>query len=275
MEFPPEQTALPLEVADVDGDGKDEILLGPERILEGDGTFLTGWDADTGLRESALLGDIDTATPELEILRYRTDAWGPDYTVTMLNLDGSVATGWPYTYDSAIVEDPTDPATRPAKLIATTGQVVAGGDPEIILCANTIRVLDSQVVPVPTTPEIDLQGSCASVGLLDVDADGTDELVVLVNRFQREVPLDFRRGSYVEAYELDGAPLASTDDRWPIVVSIPAWGLYGPSQPATITIADVDGDGDLEQVQVSTRIPYQGETGEPGSDSRIEVLDLQ
>ncbi len=276
MEFPPEQASLPLEVGDVDGDGKEEILLGPERILAGDGTFLTGWDADTGLRDAALLADIDMATPELEVLRYRTDLWGPDYTVTVLNLDGSVATGWPYTYDSQLVEDPTDPATRPAKLIATTGQVVAGGDPEVILCANTIRVLDSQAVPVPTTPEIDLQGSCASVGLLDVDADGTDELVALVNRVQRDVPPDFRRGSFVEAYELDGTPLASTDDRWPIVVSIPAWYYtQSPSQPATITIADVDGDGDLELVQVSGLIPYHGESGEPYGYTRIEVLELR
>ena len=277
MQFLAEQKTLPMQVGDVDGDGKAEILLKPDRILKGDGGFMTGWDTAINSRASARLFNLDTS-PGLDVIQYVSKHSVPHYQVTLMDAAGNPRWGWPITYNSDVTEDPTDPYSRRAALRVTAGQVVTGGDAEIVLCDNRIRVYNTSAQRVTATPEIDLMGHCGGIELVDMDGDGNpDSFIVLVHRFRRDVPDDFRRGSFVEAYAFDGTRLADNDNRWPIVVSVSQWYWYGPSLPSwngRIAFGDLDGDNVPEAVQVMDSGPYPGESGQNATESRVEVLAL-
>ena len=192
----------------------------------------------------------------------------------MLNHDGTVMNGWPVSYDADWAVDPNDRGSsiRSAKVYAR--QLVPGGDKEIIICEQKLRVRDISGQPIVSRPEIDLQGHCGGVALQDVNGDGTQEYVVLVNRTRRDVPITFRRGSFIEAYEMNGTRLADTDNRWPIVVPVMSWLLPQDLQfNSSVTLGDVDGNGDTEVVFVSGG-PYTLSYW-PERYTLVDVLDLQ
>lgn len=268
-EFPPEQAKLPFKIDDIDNDGKSEILLESKGlILQGDNTFRSGWDTERSYHGGEFL---TRNSGNKDIVLYSSHSWSdPNYEVTLISRDGVVRPGWPISFSSNVSPDPIDPNSRPAKLRVLTGQVVAGGIEEIVLCENKISVYDVNAQPVNAVPEIDLLGSCQGLALLDVDGDSELEMVVLVHRFQQDVPSTLRRGAFLEAYDLDGTRIGDSDIRWPVVVSTAVF----PEWNESIGVGDIDGDGIFEVIQQLQIRPYLGQMSPPNPRHMIEILEL-
>lgn len=220
------------------------LLEAQGQIIEGDGNLRSGWETPGDYDGARFLKRGDSN--RLHVVLYKTHSWsGQNYEIIVRRANGSRVAGWPLNYPSDVVEDPTDPQSRMAKLHVLPAQVIAGGDEELILCENKIRVYDTTGQQLTTIPEIDLMGACSGLDLLDVDNDGELEIIVLVGRFKRDVPPDLRRGSYAEACELDGTRLADSDNRWPIVVVVNQWFSSGGVAPLLgdrISFGNTDGD---------------------------------
>ena len=279
---------LRIRIGNLDADPKAEILLDSGHGYDGDKTPLSGWNGGLTGNPRVRLFDIDEMTSELEALQYGTrycypDPPGctayslPDYEVNVFHADGILFPGnWPLIISTNVVTNPEDPYSSKAQLFAIAGQVVATGNKEIILCDNEIRVYDTSANPIPLSSPINLGGHCGGIQLLNVDTDPAEEFVVLVHRYKIATP-GIRRGSFIEAYDLDGRRLGDSDNRWPLVVP---WDWRIESQRSmfkSITFADTDDDGFVEAIQVTHSNPY-GEVVLPtaqNGDSRIEILNLQ
>lgn len=254
-EFPIETASVgPVETADLDGDGKAEIVLGSTGlILKGNNTFLIGWNTDAFFGAPVFVAKGGSATPDL-----LGRAQGG---LTLKAPDGTTRSGWPVQ----------------AVGVFAAGQIVTGGDAEIVVCGETIQVFDSAGAAVASVPEITLDGRCSEVLLLDVDGDDTDELLALVQRYKEDPAADERLGSFLEAYRPDGTRLADSDDSWPIVVA--PRDFYGGVYPAALgrqlAIGDVDGDALPEVVQLLPIGPYGVDRSYVAPSARVEVLNLQ
>jgi hypothetical protein len=267
-EFPESVAMLRIQVADLNGDGKNELLLEPGRVLKGDGSYMAGWDGpETMPGGSARMLNILTGTARPEVLQFQNTPWSmPNYTVTLKNSDGSLVGGWPVQFSAPFSASGGYLQMGPNRmsgLLVAADQLVAGGNREIVLCYDKIQVLNAAGAPIATLPEIDLQGRCEGITLADVDADGQLEHVVRVDRTRTDMPAGYRRGSFLEAYKLNGTPLSISDSRWPVVL---------PPGRNTL-VADFDQDGGREVVNVLDKVPYPG--GEGGFPVRIEVLTIR
>ena len=242
-----------LHFADVDADGKDEILCEfTGQILDGDGQFLPNWSTRGSFSSADFVSVTTGATPLVALL-------GFDGAVHLKDSLGAALSGWPIASSGIGV---------------TAGQVVAGGDEEIIVWGSKINVYDTAGNTPAGIPEIDLNGSCSRLLLMDVDGDNTDEFVTLVNRFNDNPGPTDRVGSFLEVYEFDGTRFAVSDNRWPIEVPFPEF-LRHPT-PADIgghvTLGDVDGDGTLDVVQLLRIHPWATNIEAPSA--RIEIRSL-
>jgi hypothetical protein len=263
-EFPESVAMLRIQVEDLDADGKDELLLQPGQILKGDGSDAAGWGgAETMPGGSAQMVNILTASVRPEVLQFQSSRWSmPNYTVTLKHSDGSLVSGWPVQFSASAGYVQWGPNLMP-DLFITAGQLVAGGNREIVLCYDRIRTLNAGGAPVAGFPEIDLQGRCEGITLADVDADGELEYVVRVARTRTDMPGGYRRGNFLEAYKLNGTPLSASDSRWPVVL---------PPGRNTL-VADFDQDEGCEVVNALDKVPYP--EGESGDSSTIEVLTVR
>lgn len=254
-EFPIEvQLIGPLEVADIDGDGKGEILLTyTGQILKGNDSFLSGWDTPIGWATFLQKGDGSWDVVSRE--------YGDVY---LKSPTGANRTGWPIQESGQIF----------------ARQIIPDGDEEIIFCGGSIRVFDTTSNRVTSVPDINLNGTCAGLELLDVDPDEADEFVVLVHRFNDNPGPNDRVGGFVEAYKLDGTRLADSDNRWPIVTALQSFSRT-PRPPVLnrqVTFGDVDGDNLVEVIQLLHIGPYGMENVDQvfvAPSARVEVLHLQ
>jgi hypothetical protein len=262
-EFPIElQYVDSVQVADIDGDGKDEILLGiPGQILKGNNTFMVGWDVPV---RQYILGTVKKGSGNAkDVLVYGPAlAYGQER-LYLKSPSGTVQPGWPIDLGNISYAD--------AKI--STGQILPGGDEEIFICSDTIRVLDTSGSRVTSVPEISLNGACGRLELRDVDQDGVNEFLVLVHRFPDNPAPSDRVGSFVEAYKLDGTRLADTDNRWPIVVA-PRRGSGYPQMNRQVAFGDVDGDNKIEILQLLYIGPYGMDLSDIAPSAQIEVLHL-
>jgi subtilisin family serine protease len=263
-EFPPSQKQIYLQIGDLDCDGKDEMLLEPDMILiKGDGTSPPGWSTSAGAGYLARIAKIFAATPGPQVLQSQfSPCSSPNYSVTLKNLDGSTAAGWPQQFQAGAGYVTMGP-NRMSSLHVATGQIVSGGDNEITLCFDKIRTLNSSGLPIAGLPEIELQGRCEGISLVDIDGDGQLEYLARVYRSRDDIGPNYRSGAYLDAYRRDGSPFSAGDNRWPIVLP-----------PGNNTSAvDFDQDGGVEIVNVLDLVPYPG--GHTDLSSRIEVLTVR
>ncbi|NIS79290.1 MAG: hypothetical protein GTO14_03510 [Anaerolineales bacterium] len=246
----------PLELVDLDGNGKDEIfLLGLGMVLQGNDTIFTGWESlGAGLQSVMLLQKGDSSKDVVVV------GYGEMYLKSPSGVDRP---GWPIEGYNAMV-----------------GQIVSGGDEEIVLCGETLNVFETSGNQVASFPEVNLDGTCDGLEILDVDQDGVDEIVVLVHRYKDDPAANERIGSFLEAFELNGTRLADGDDRWPIVLALQSFFDYPrtPKLNRQVAFGDVDGDGHVEVVQHLHIGPYGLELVDQAfavPSAQIEILHLE
>lgn len=274
--FPPEIDELPMETGDIDNDTKDEILLEPDRILEGDGTFKPGWDTEQNPNYLAKLVDLNTSTPELEIVMY-PDYWSTSFEVRAVDISGNDLPGWPQQITTDITYDSDMP--RPNYTFITFAQLVDGGDPEVIIGGDKINVLASDGQQIPGMAPIDINGICEAIKPVDNDNNGViDTYYTIVLRWRRNMPATERKGYFLEAYQPDGTNLSDSDNRWPIIIDGHIFrkqdNYYAhPFWNGCVSAADIDNDNVMEVIHLKRIIKYTYHGPDP--DTRIEIYDVQ
>jgi hypothetical protein len=277
-------------VADIDADGKDEIVLDLRRhMYEDNGVSNPSWPpADLtvpvrpwgGLQARELDG-----TSGLEIIEYGLvfvgDEWR--YIVDAREHTGTRLPGnWPAALDVPVYRAETTSTGEwqsRTRIYVDTAQLVASGAPEIAVAYDKIQVLDTGGNPVAALPDIVLDGEARGFKILDADGDGALEYVVLVLKYEDDDGWKMRAYGNLEAYELDGTPLSATDNRWPIRAAYETWHTLAFGN--TVTIADIDGNGTLEVVNFLGHHPhrhwvdlnYHSRTGQ-NLPRKIEVLNI-
>ena len=165
-------------VADVDGDGRDEIAVGTRDgyvfVLAGNGEPLPGWPRETGswVYRSPLLDDIDgDGAFEVAAITY-------DGLLYMWRIDGSPVPGWP-------VDLGDTPASSPLLIRARPG-----GESLILvsLGAGEIHLLTARGDNYPGWPKTIAEKNYTPVtdshptAAADLDGDGSPEILHLSSR---------------------------------------------------------------------------------------------
>ncbi|RMF02570.1 MAG: VCBS repeat-containing protein, partial [Chloroflexi bacterium] len=273
-------------VGDIDGDGDLEIVFeGEDRRIHAyhhTGVVVTGWpfyryseDGDPILRgglSSPALADIDGDNlPEI-IVGGNSPKWGgegtvPDYTyaaVWAFNGDSTVVDGWPqYVHqwvDSSPAVGDID-GDGDLEIVVGTGRKGISGDGGHYVFAWHADGTPVSGWPQPTSGEVP-----ASPALADLDEDGI--LDVIVGCGQETSNLDC---TYLYAWKGTGTSLPG----FPMQpYSAQSWDHSPRSQPYSPVVADIDGDGHQEILQVmsnSTGVSVIEHNGVRSSDySRIQ-----
>ncbi len=176
-------------VADVDGDGRDEIAVGTRDgyvfVLAGNGEPLPGWPRETGswVYRSPLLDDID-GDGAFEVAAITFDGL-----LYLWRIDGSPVPGWP-------VDLGNTPASSPLLIRASPGGdrliLVSLGAGEIHLLTargNAYPGWPKRIVEENYTPVTDAHPTAAA----DLDGDGSPEILHLSSR-----------SAVLHAWRLDG-----------------------------------------------------------------------
>jgi hypothetical protein len=273
-----------LQVGDLDGDGRAEILVDNARLLGGTGLARAGWPATGGVNNTSENGGfqlikLDPAASVRQVLAYDVvtfpGSFDQVFAVNVRNADGSQYPGsWPVYLERPTLRTDAWYDTT-SRIYAKTAQVVAGGLQEVVLCYDKIRTLLADGTLHPTRPAIDLNGQCRGLDIVDVDGDGQMEYVALVARFEDDDGWQREAHAELEAYRLDGTPLSATDPRWPIrVTAAHTFMALGNS----VALVDLDGDGGLDFVQSLFFRPNQLSSTGVGfgiRDNLIEVLTIR
>jgi hypothetical protein len=273
-------------VADIDCDGEFEIAIctrgmtsgGAVYVYKENGALKSGWPF-TGLvngnfSDSPTLADID-GDDTLEIIVGERD-W-PIGHLHVLRHNGIEQPGaWPCSLDHV-----------PA-LGAAVGDINLDGQKEIVYASyNSLYVFKPNGTKVSGWPVTNPQGGCFSYqspALADVDGDDTLEIVIALHRdgqgtyvFRHDGtiltgwPYSFPRWTYcpptVADLYLNGdlkvlcglsgimggaaAVLYGFDDDGSVLSGFPIVQTNGDAAEGNITVADIDGDGDMEIIFTS------------------------
>ncbi|MEO0070030.1 MAG: VCBS repeat-containing protein, partial [candidate division WOR-3 bacterium] len=273
-------------VADIDRDGNYEVAIctrgmssgGAVYVYKEDGTLKSGWPF-TGLvngnfSDSPTLADVD-GDDTLEIIVGERD-W-PGGHLHVLRHNGTQQPGaWPCSLDHV-----------PA-LGAAVGDINLDGQKEIVYASyNSLYVFKPNGTILPGWPVTNPQGgafSYQSPALADVDGDDTLEIIIALHRegqgtyvFRHDGtilsgwPYSFSRWTYcpptvADLYQdndlkiicgLSGivggaaAVLYGFDDDGSVLNGFPIIQPNGDAAEGNITVADIDGDGDMEIIFTS------------------------
>jgi hypothetical protein len=238
--------ASPPSLADVDGDGLDEIFVEEEdwalHAYRANGTVLPGWpvSGDGGQeRHTPAIGDLDgDGAPEI----VSVSGWtSPGIYVHAYHRDGSEVGGFPVLMNGAVDTFPV------------IGDVDDDGSPEIVVVATDggpkVKVLAANGTVERTmavTGDI-AYGTAPALG--DLDGDGVPEIVV-----QTDDALNVWKGN------------GTTFPGWPRTWTN-SW--LGSSAPV---IGDVDGDG-LQDIAITKQVAGSSEQGEVRLYNRNGVLN--
>ena len=262
-------------VYDVTGDGVMEIIVGDAsgyvHIFDGSGSELDGWPVQTQIKpgvnpnasafddvtpihdaisSSPAVGDID-GDGELNVV-----ALGFDGGIYAWNIDGSVVDGFPQQAIGRDVSELTEYQTFDQGFLGAPTLYDLNGDGALEIIASG---LDSRLYVFEGTGdyfgnypiELCYPDECAlhrarsinSPSIGDIDGDGKLEIAVGTNE---AVINETRSVSY-----LIDAETGEYEEGWPLAVrglvgEAVLLPLIGEGHPASLTIADVDGDGDME-----------------------------
>ncbi len=273
-------------VADIDRDGQYEIAIctrgltsgGAVYVFRSDGTVKTGWPF-TGLvngnfADSPTLADID-GDETLEVIVGERNY--PIGHLHVLRHNGTPQPGtWPCSLDHV-----------PA-LGAAVGDINLDGQPEIVYASyNSLYVFRPDGTLLPGWPVISPNGakfSYQSPALADINDDDTLEIITAMHqgiqgpyvfRYDGTIltgwPYSFPRWTYCPPTVADllrdddqkiicglsgiissGAyVLYGFDDDGSVLTGFPIYQSGGDAAEGNITVADVDGDGDLEVIFTS------------------------
>jgi hypothetical protein len=244
---------------------------------------LAAWSAEgDALKAHARMIQIDGSTLGQEVVTYgRRYDYGSAQHVYWMDLFNNTGTRLPGNWPVDVISMPYDYGVTmfdyELRMYVQAADIVSGGSKELLIAAgDKLRALNIDGSPVAGFPDIDLGGSPQGLKVLNIDGDTVDEIVVLV------LHIDERRAYLapgyfnLNAYEMDGTPLATTDNRWPIrIASTPSWGgakVLGK----TVEVVDADGDGKPEVVDLIGDLPYERHGGRIyyGREGRIDILDL-
>ena len=228
--------ASPPSLADVDGDGIDEIFIEEEdgqlHGYKADGTILPGWPVRSN-------GDQKMHTPAI------TDLDG-DGQMEIISASGWVSTGGVYLYawhrDGSIVSG--FPIQLPGGYV-NTFPVVGDGDgkKEIVVIESEelitkVKILSYEGVVKKTLPASGRLTYGTTVALADLDSDGNPEIIL-----QTESALNVWRG--------DGRVFPG----WPKTYSGYWVGNFAP------VVGDIDGDGSPD-IAIILTVTGSSEKGE-------------
>jgi hypothetical protein len=207
---------MPPTLADVDGDGLDEIFIGEDdRLLhayKADGSSLPGWPvggSGSQRRCTPAIADLD-GDGDLEIITASGYVTG-GYTLFAYHHDGTPVSGFPIVFGGYTR---TFPAIGDVDGDGFPEIIVVGSGPDGVLVLSANGVIKRKLTPTGQT----YYGSAPA--LADLDGDSIPEIIVQTNE-----ALNVWQGN------------GSTFPGWPVV-----WGDHywvGNSSPV---VGDVDGD---------------------------------
>ena len=233
--------STPPALADIDGDGLDEIFIGEEdwdlHAYHADGSVVTGWPADGGVGQemhTPAVADLD-GDGDLEILSV-SGSTSAGVTLHVYHHDGSTVAGFPFVFDNGHVD------TFPV-----VGDVDGDGEPEIVVVSRMdsypwsvmVYVLSAagNVDCIMTASDTVPYGTAPALG--DLDGDGMPEIVVQIE-------------GAIAAWNGDGTAVPG----WPVTWTGYDW--LGNSSPV---IGDIDGDNEPEIV-VTAQVGGSGTNGQ-------------
>ncbi len=277
----PRGVSLTPAVADLDGDGALEVVvtnsggtvtvydrfgrvrrtLGVDRALSAPAVRSKAYHVKTGFFGAASVGDLDAASPGLEIV-----AGGLDGRIYAWRTDGSRVPGFPKSLNSR----DSGPDRRGAELITIPTLAQLDDDPQVEVVVAGSEVMDSSGGTNPPESPTDLATVYRT--LVRRVANGSGAL---------------SGANLAHALDGDGTPLPG----WPVVLDalVPdVLPFVGPAHQ--LAAADVDGDG-VDEVVVSTtsgevetrnadgtlrttQASEVGVTGDPRITDRSKVLNL-
>jgi hypothetical protein len=241
--------------ADLDGDGIFEILVitsdGAVHALNGDGSIRPGFpvQVESGVFSGPAVGDLDgDGKPEVVVATLGGQIWA-------MTADGVTLEGFPVTIVGREPEE-RGPATGWDNGFMSTpalGDADKDGDLDIVIGGGDQRlyVVDERGLALPGYP-LELcqhptgcseEGAriLASPALGDIDGDGDLDAAVGTN----ELPQGAAGPLYIldlgGATLFDGMPLLRSG-----LINESLLPVIGEGHPTSVSLADVDGDGDLE-----------------------------
>lgn len=227
---------VPAALADVDGDGLDEIFIGQHdrrmHAYRADGSLLPGWPSDSASSQrifTPAIADID-GDNDLEII-YLTGRVNGRSALYAYHHDGDLIDSYPLILDSGY-----------ALSFPAVGDVDADGDPEIVLTkpgglgrVETLILSAQGSIERTLTASGDYRLASVNYGtapaLADLDGDSVPEIIV-----QTDASIQVWRG--------DG----STVPGWPVFYG----DIYDDIGYSSPVVGDVDGDQEPDIVVVST-----------------------
>ena len=238
--------ASPPSLADVDGDGLDEIFVEEEdwalHAYRANGTVLPSWpvSGDGGQeRHTPAIGDLDgDGAPEIVTVSGWTS---PGIYIHAYHRNGSEVAGFPVLMNGEVDTFPV------------IGDVDGDADPEIVLVASEgitsyVKVLAADGTVERTMSAVGDVAYGTAPALGDLDGDGVPEIVV-----QTDDALNVWKGN--------GTVFPGWPRTW-------ANSWQGNSAPV---IGDVDGDG-LQDIAITKQVAGSAESGEVRLYDRNGVL---
>lgn len=220
----------PPTLADLDGDGLDEIIFGQRdgalHVYRDNGTILAGWPAPGSVggleRNTPAVADLD-GDGSLDIVSVSSLDGSGNVGVYVNRASGALLSGFPVTVAGF-------PYTFPV-----IGDVDADGRPDIVVVGRAAGVATAVVIGVNgvVTRSIALSGTVTegtAPALADLDNDGIPEIVV-----QTHSSLNVVRGT------------GATFPGWPVV-----WGSEFRAGNSAPVVGDIDGD-QLPEIVVATQ----------------------